>query len=146
MDYIDMFHPSYSNDVIENGKNQLDSFKGVDKGYCKVAKMVARSDGRLKQKSIDVYASGSIGTYIRDAASGQRYPHAVGSADEDLYFKLAYATGECKNGYSSNTLFYISPHHCIGHLNIDIDQETIGHWEEKKNQRLRFIESQKKSQ
>jgi hypothetical protein len=140
-----MFHPSYSTDIIENGKNQLDSFKRVDKGHSKIIKTVARSDGTLKQKYIDIYASGSIGTYIRDAESGQRYHHVVGSGDEDLYFKLAYATGECKNGYSSNTLFYISPHHCMGHLNIDIDQETIGQWEEKKNQRVRFNEIRKKS-
>ena len=52
MDYVDMFHPSYSNDVYENGQkigNQLDFIRGNDKGYCNVSKMVIRNDGKLKQ-------------------------------------------------------------------------------------------------
>lgn len=143
-----MFHPSYSNDVYENGQkngNQLDFIRGNDKGYCNVSKMVIRNDGKLKQKKVDLYASGCIGNHIRDAETGQYYSHIVGSADEDLYFKVSYATGQLNNSNGSNTLFYLSPRQFMSHLNEDIDQDTIGLWEEKKNMRLKWIETHKKS-
>lgn len=141
MDYVDMFHPSYENLLdSDNMDKRLASFKGNDVGYNKVTKMVPKSDGRLKRKNVEMYTSSCIGSNIRDAESGQYYHHLVGSADEDLYFKISYSTGECNSTNSSNTLFYLSPRHCMDHLNIDLNQETIGRWEEKKNERLRFLE------
>jgi hypothetical protein len=142
MDYVDMFHPSHENlldkDMLEN---HIDSIKKRDNGYSRVIRSVIRSDGQTRRKTIDIYASGHVGSKIRDAETGQRYSHNVGSLDEELYFKIAFATGECKNLHNSNTLFYLSPQQCIDHLNIDIDQETIGTWQEKKNNRLKIIEN-----
>jgi hypothetical protein len=141
MDYVDMFHPSQENlldkDMLEN---HIDSIKKRDKGYSKIVRTVVRSDGQTRRKNVDIYASGHVGSRIRDAETGQSYSHDVGSSDEDLYFKITFATGECKNMYNSNTLFYLSPQQCIDHLNIDIDQETIGAWQEKRNNRVKNIE------
>jgi hypothetical protein len=141
MDYVDMFHPSYENLLDSNNfEKHMYSFKGNDTGYNKVTRQFQKNDGRLKRKSIDTYASSSVGSNIRDAETGQYYQHLVGSSDEDLYFKISYSTGECNSANGSNILFYLSPRHCIDHLNFDIDQETIASWEEKKNARLRFLE------
>jgi hypothetical protein len=110
------------------------SLKKKDRGYNKVYRMIPRaSDGKIINTKIDVYTTGYIGSRIRDAETGEYYNYNVGSRHEDLFFKVALATGECNSKNGSSTLFYISPHHYMSHLNVDLDDSVINSWEEKRN-------------
>jgi hypothetical protein len=114
----------------------FDKSKRMDKGYNSIYIKVQRKDGRLKNQKIDIYTSSGIGNRIRDAETGQYFPNIVGSKDEDLFFKVALATGECKSKNGSNTLFYSSPQHYANHLHCDVIPEIVSVWEEKRNARL----------
>lgn len=121
------------NEENDNEKAMM-SLKKIDRGYNKVYRMVPRaSDGKIINTKIDVYTTGYIGSKIRDADTGEYYNYIVGSRDEDLFFKVALATGECNSKNGSSTLFYLSPHHYMSHLNVDLDDSVINSWEEKRN-------------
>ena len=87
----------------------MNETNNVDRGLAKMWSYVERSDGSLKRTKVNVYTSGSMGSNIRNAETGEYYNDIVGSLDEDLYFKVAIATGELKAKNGSNTLFYTSP-------------------------------------
>ena len=130
------------NEMKDNEKEML-SLKKIDRGYNKVYRMVPRaSDGKIINTKIDVYSTGYIGSKIRDADTGEYYNYNVGSSDEDMFFKVALATGECNSKNGSSTLFYLSPHHYMSHLNVDLDDNIINTWEEKRN---RILKTHKKS-
>ena len=125
------------NEMKDNEKEML-SLKKIDRGYNKVYRMVPRaSDGKFVNTKIDVYSTGYIGSKIRDADTGEYYNYQVGSSDEDMFFKVALATGECNSKNGSSTLFYLSPHHYMSHLNVDLDDSIINTWEEKRNRILK---------
>lgn len=96
-------------------------------------KFKSPTTGKMKMVSTAVYTCGSIGSYIRDAETGEYYKYKVGSRDEDFFFKVILATGECKSSNGFSTLFYISPHSYMKHLNVELDPSIIGKWEEKKH-------------
>ena len=73
------------------------------------------------------------GSNIRDGETGEYYSEKVGTKQEDLYFKVSLATGECKSLNGSTTLFYLSPEHYERHLYVELDNETKLNWEDKKN-------------
>ena len=125
------------NEQKDNEKEML-SLKKIDRGYNKVYRMIPRaSDGKFVNTKIDVYSTGYIGSKIRDADTGEYYNYQVGSSDEDMFFKVALATGECNSKNGSSTLFYLSPHHYMSHLNVDLDDSIINTWEEKRNRILK---------
>ena len=132
----DNYSPIDSNDYDDEIENMLDKSKRMDKGYNAVYRIVQRKDGRLKRTKIDVYTSSGTGNRIRDAETGEYFPNIVGSKDEDLFFKIALSTGECKSINGSNTLFYSSPQHFMNHLHNDLSPEIISAWDEKHNARL----------
>lgn len=119
-----------SNDVLANS---LKTDRGLNFIYRKV---MSSKTGKPKNKRIYIYTSSGIGNRIRDAETGDYYPNKVGSKDEDLFFKVILATGECKSANGSSTLFYVSPQHYMTHLNCEVTQETIEKWEAKRNARL----------
>jgi hypothetical protein len=145
MEYTDNFDPNELNDLDDNvisnkrGENKLDDIKKMDRGYNKINRKIVRADGRLKNSKIDLYASGITGSQIRDAVSGSYFNNIVGTADEDLFFKVVLSSGECKSKNNSNTLFYLSPQQCMSHLNILISTEDISKWEIKCNLRQKQI-------
>ena len=131
------YETEHLDDFVDNTNvDLLNQAKKFDRGHAKIWSYIERSDGSLKNAKIDVYTSGIMGNHIRDAESGEYFKDIVGSLDEDLYFKVAMATGEVKAKNESNTLFYTSPAHCMRHLHIDVAPETITQWEEKRNARL----------
>ena len=91
----------------------------------------------MKKVKIDLYTKGTIGANIRNAESGQYYNKLAGSRDEDLFFKVCMATGECKSKNGSSILFYNSPQQCMSHLNMVIDSKIVANWEEKRNRRVK---------
>jgi hypothetical protein len=127
-------------DVQDNDK-MLDKKKRMDRAYNVIYRKALRKDGRKYDKKIEIYTSGGTGSRIRDAESGEYLNYIVGSRDEDLFFKTALATGECKSANGSNTLFYASPQHYANHLQITIDPQTVSKWEKKRDARLATLKS-----
>jgi hypothetical protein len=130
-------------EVKENEKDMI-SFKRIDRGYNKIHRKIPRaSDGKIVNTKIDIYTSGTIGSRIRDADTGEYYNYNVGSKAEALFFKVSLSTGECTSKNGSNTLFYLTPHHYMSHLNVEVDDSVISSWEEKRNMFLRNKKSNK---
>ena len=129
MDYIDNFHPVELNDYDNNEEleKRIDVFKKTDRGYNKTWRLVPRND-ILKKTKIEFYTSGNIGSNIRDAESGHYNSTIIGSLDEDLYFKVCLATGECKSKNNSNVLFYTSPQQYMSHWLAQCGRQSKTHW------------------
>jgi hypothetical protein len=75
--------------------------------------------------NVDVYGNGQVGTRIRNAVTGIRYPYVVGSKDQDLLYSVAICTGE--NGLKEAIhLFYDSPEQYENHMfqNVNMDIKT----------------------
>jgi hypothetical protein len=142
MDYIDNFHPVELNDYDNNEEleKRIDVFKKTDRGYNKTYRLVPKND-ILKKTKVEFYVSGDIGSNIRDAETGQYYPNIIGALDEDLYFKVCLATGECKSKNSSNILFYTSPHQYMSHFNVEVSDDIINKWTSKRNARLKVLDT-----
>jgi len=121
----------------------LEQTKMSDRGYNIVYRKVERKDGKLKNKKIEVYSTGGMGSRIRDAETGDYFPNIVGSKDEDLFFKVGLSTGECKSANGSSTLFYLSPEHYMNHLHGEVHPDTIVSWEQKRENRLAELKSEK---
>jgi len=140
----------YENEYLDDSLNLnnkhtilMNETNNVDRGLSKMWSYVERSDGSLKRSKVNVYTSGSMGSKIRNAETGEYYNDIVGSLDEDLYFKVAIATGELKAKNGSNTLFYTSPEHYMSHLHSNLTLETINKWQEKRHDRLVTINKSK---
>ena len=143
MDYWDSV-PNENNDESGSNKDFLIEAKNMDKGYAKISGFIERADGSLKKSKIDVYTTGYIGSNIRNAETGEYYKELVGSADEDLYFKVRMATGEIKSKNGSNLLFYISPDQCMKHLHLELSEDEIEKWNIKYTKALKAKQSKKK--
>ena len=149
MEY-EIYNPNEANDTNENsigGKfasnKELDMIRSSDVGYNKMYRQVPRaSDDKLIKKKIDFYTSGIVGSNIRDAESGDYYKFLVGSKEEDLYFKVSLATGECKSKNKSHTLFYLSPSHYTSHMYTDVTNTIISNWEKKQEKCAKFLEEE----
>ena len=122
------YHDHDFNDSNEmndsNTLNTLGKFKGMSKHYHKLNR------GGVQ---LGVYSSGDTGyTRIRNAETGELTNHIVGSANEDLYFKVRIATGEIPTG--PILLFYNSPEHYEKHQNVVVDENIKYVWREKQRQ------------
>lgn len=142
MDYIDNFHPMELNDYDNNDEleKRIDVIKKTDRGYNKTWRLMPKND-IMKRTKVEFYVSGDIGSNIRDAENGHYYSHLIGSLDEDLYFKVCLATGECKNKKGSNILFFTSPQHYNRHFNEELNDDVINKWTSKRNARLKVLDT-----
>lgn len=119
-----------------NQKGLLENSKQLDRGYNKIWRMLPRVDGTLKRTKIEFYTSSDTGNSIRDAETGSYFSDKVGSANEDLYFKVALATGECKSANGSSTMFFTSPQRYMSHMHVNLTPEIIRTWQEKREARV----------
>lgn len=88
-------------------------------------------DGRFyKTITVEQYGSSQSGSRIRNAVTGQRYPYLVGSANEDLFFKVSDATGRKGRKYPL-TLFYDTPEQYENHHFTSLNQDIKNAWQEK---------------
>lgn len=117
--------------------------QSMDRGYNVIYRTCKNKKGQQVRMPISIYTSGDVNSNIRDAETGAYYSHLVGSADEDLYFKVILATGECKSKNGSSTLFYSSPRHYMSHLKNEVSEETLQMWEEKRDARYKAREMKK---
>lgn len=136
------YETEHLDDFVDNKNDLLYEAKNLDKGHTKIWGYIERPDGSLKEAKIDIYTTGYVGSYIRDAESGEYYREVVGSLDENLYFKMSMVTGYLRAKNESNILFYKSPDHCMRHLHIDISPEIAAKWQDKRDQRLATRRSQ----
>jgi hypothetical protein len=127
-------------------KKMLEKEKTKDRGYNTIYRKTQRPDGRTYNKKIKIYTSSGIGSHIRDVETGEYSSYIVGSKDENLFFKIILATGQCKSANNSSTLFFISPQHYASYLQCEIDPETVRNWEVKRDARLAELRRLKKSQ
>lgn len=118
-------------------KFMLEEAKKIDRGYNKIWKLLPHGYGRLKRTKIEFYTSSEIGNRIRDAETGSYFSDRVGSENEDLYFKVGLATGQCKSANGSSTLFFTSPYRYMAHMHCDLPDKLIQQWEEKREDRVR---------
>jgi hypothetical protein len=131
--FEDRFNPNEPNAYDENEFDKLFEDPGLNIIYRKVRKP---GDYKFINKKIKVYTSDGYGSKIRDAETGVYYDNIVGTADEDLFYKVILATGECKSKNGSTTLFYVSPDHYMKHLHCTSDPEIIDKWQKKFSARL----------
>jgi len=136
MYYEDSFHPNEENDVTNNQKKELNNVKSFDPGYAYVYRNKTTVSTKLKNTKIECYTSGDSGMNIRNAETGSYYKYKVGSKEEDLFFKVALATGELKTRNGSNVLFYDSPEQYEKHLMAEVDQEIKDNWVAKKKMQI----------
>ena len=119
-------------------KLHIQQMKQYDKGYNTIYRSI-----NGKRRSIELYTSGDIGSNIRNAETGEYYDYTVGSANQDLFFSVKLATGECKSVNRYGALFYLSPKHCMEHLHSPVSDVTISNWEAKRALQLRLINKSK---
>lgn len=141
----DYFNPVDQQDFEEDDVEKMfEKAKRQDRGYNTIYRKAQRKDGRIYNKKIEIYTSSGTGSRIRDAESGEYFSNIVGSKDEDLFFKVMLATGECNSANGSYTLFYASPQHYSNHLLCDVDPKIVAAWEEKRDARLIEVKRGKK--
>ena len=130
----DYYNPADQNDYDDdqNVEKMFEKAKRQDRGYNVIYRKAQKKDGRFYNKRIEIYTSSGVGNHIRDAETGEYYSNLVGSKDEDLFFKVILATGECKSANGSSTLFYNTPQHYANHLCCDVDPKLASNWELKR--------------
>ena len=111
--------------------------KSIDKGYNVIYRKMLNKKGVIKHMPLDIYTSCGTNSNIRDAETGSYYNSLVGSADEDLYFKVILATRECNSKNGSSTLFYSSPSHYVSHFKTHLDDDIINNWQSKCDARIK---------
>jgi len=122
-----IFNPTGVNDF----ENEIQDFKSFDNGYNKIYKgrMVLGKNGKNKKQKIEFYTSGDRGSRIRDAITGSYYNSKVGSFNENKYFKVSLATGQCKSKNGFHMLFYQTPQQYMAHFGVQLHQDIIQKWE-----------------
>lgn len=135
MTYEDQFYSSNDNDIdLQFNKDALTELKNNDKYYDKYVLPVNKIwiDGKYyKNRTIEKYGSGKVGSNIRNAVTGEiRINFLVGSVNEDLFFKVSDSYG--RNGRREPLmLFYDSPEQYENHTFTLLDQRIKDSWYKK---------------
>lgn len=82
--------------------------------------------------TLNLYGSGSIGTRIRNAVTGDDANVLVGSSNEDLFFKVSDSSGRYGRQHPL-VLYYDSPEQFENHYLTTINQNIKNQWHKKKN-------------
>ncbi len=128
MDVEDRFNPKMDNDIDKDVVDMM----SYDRGYSVLYRLApAFPGGRIRKRQIKVFSSGGVKTQIRNAETGIFYNDLVGSANEDKYFKVAFAKGVLTSKNNSSTLFYNSPDEYMRHMNTQLDEYIIEKWHKK---------------
>jgi len=125
-----MTYYDYDNDCendITDLKKEFPAFQKLNNNYEKCSltfKIDGKSNTRLTIKN---YGSGSQGTRIVNAVTGNKYNIKVGSAKENLLFKVIDATGF--NGRKEPLmLYYDSPEQYEQHYFTNISPDAKQQW------------------
>lgn len=121
---------SHSSDMsmTKNMKKNLLEMNKSDKNFIQLKR--TNKSFYSREETVGVFGSGEVGTSIRDAKTGVRnFVHKVGSAEEDLYFKVMISTGE--TGQNPVTLFFNTPEEYERHMFSEVSTETKQRWHAK---------------
>ena len=128
MGYYD-YDNDFENDITDYKKQQstIPAFQKLNNNYDKV-NITVKIDGKFNTRiTIKNYGSGSQGTRIVNAVTGNKYNIKVGSAKENLLFKVIDATGF--NGRKEPLmLYYDSPEQYENHYFTNVSQDTKQQW------------------
>ena len=131
-----MTYHDYEND-FENDSNNLkkqhftnSAFQKLNNNYEKYSIPFNKIwiDGKFyKRITIKNYGSGCQGTRIINAVTGTKYNIKVGSAEENLFFKVTDSSGI--NGRNEPLmLYYDSPEQYENHYFTNVSQDTKQQW------------------
>ena len=107
--------------------------RNVDNNYEKYSILFNDTwrDGKFHKKiTIEIYGSGQQGNRIRNAVTGERYPHMVGSVNEDLYFKVVDSSGR-SGRRNPLIMFYDTPEQYENHHFTIVGSDVKENWYEK---------------
>ena len=129
MYYDEIFDLNDEYNHVSNAQNkELNKIKSLDKDYACVYRYKYNLNGKKILTKIDLYASGDVGSHIRNAATGEYSKYRVGSVDEEKLFKVKLSTGEVKTRSGNSLLFFDSPEQYESHLFAEISDEIRGKW------------------
>ena len=135
MYYDEIFDLNDDYNHVSNAQNrELNKIKTLDKDYACVYRYNYNLNGKKVLTKIDLYASGDMGSNIRNAATGQYYKYKVGTIDEEKLFKIKISTGEVKTKSCNSLLFFDSPEQYESHLLSEISDEIKEKWRSNSNQ------------
>ena len=131
-----MTYHDYDND-FENDSNNLkkqhltnSAFQKLNNNYEKYSIPFNKIwiDGKFyKRITIKNYGSGCQGTRIINAVTGSKYNIKVGSAEENIFFKVTDSSGI--NGRNEPLmLYYDSPEQYENHYFTNVSQDTKQQW------------------
>ena len=123
----DMFHPMNPESLIDNTIVKKFMVSTTKKGFYSLKRKVNKN-----RVNVDVYASGELGTNIRNAISGEYYyGYKVGTTKEDLFYKTSVSTFE--TGNESVLLFFENPEQYERHFYTQVDAADKERWYSKYN-------------
>ena len=134
MPYEEYYNPT-DNEINNepNSKTVADELKKQDKQYQKYVKPIFKTwrDGKYyKKATIECYGSGQIGSLIRNAVTGQYYPHRVGNSEENELFKVIDAAGR-EGRKDPLMLYYDSPEQYENHQFVTVSQTIKENWHKR---------------
>jgi hypothetical protein len=106
--------------------------KRMDKDYYSFKRNVFSEDG-VRMEKVQVYSSPLLTNgFIRNAVTGIRMEHRVGSKYEDLYFRVmdVHANHHTPLNNDPRKLFYDNPEQCERHLQLTIPRDIKEIWAE----------------
>jgi hypothetical protein len=126
MYYEDEFYANDDDHSVSSQKNKikraLAEANKVSRNYLEYNRIAPNG----KKKQIGCYTSGSQGRLITNAISGEKYNCRVGSAQEDLFFKVGMSTGEHRP--DGVTLFFEKPEDYERHFMTSVSQQDKQRW------------------
>lgn len=136
MPYEEEFNQYLENEIITSKSKKI-AKKVLTDMKTDTNKVVYKQEFQIPGKKptvIEYYASGDMGTAIRDAITGIKYKKSlVGSLDEDLFFKIRI----CGLDRVENPTFYFnSPEDFEKHSRTLLDVSIKNNWYEKYQRRL----------
>lgn len=115
-----------------NKRKRHELYKRTDSDYYSFKMNRYNEDGEPILQKVEIYSSPSHG-YIRNASSGVREQHKVGSKHEDLYFRVKDLSFYTKTDTNKEPrkLFYRNPEEFERHHFVKISQDIKKAWNEK---------------
>lgn len=138
MFYEDYFHPTFDNDIEQQTTM---SKKKENYNYEKYTITVNKPCGpnydkphnmfyKTVRETIEDFGSGKINSKIRNAVTGQKTQYLVGSANEDLFFKVRNAS-RVNGKNESLKLYYESPEQYERHHFVTVSPAQKEAWYNK---------------
>jgi hypothetical protein len=125
----DMFHPlNPESQIMDNNIVKKFMVSSTKKGFYSLKRKVNNN-----KVNVDVYASGGLGTNIRNAISGEYYHgYKIGTKKEDLFYKTSVSTIE--TGNEAVVLFFENPEQYERHFYTQVDAADKERWYSKYNE------------